>query len=42
VILAGVLIAASGQGRRARRDGREEQPDGRRRTVAQPVPGVDR
>ena len=42
VMLAGVLIAASGAGRNARRGGREERPDGRRRTVSPPVPGVDR
>jgi drug/metabolite transporter (DMT)-like permease len=43
VILAGVLIAASGAGRNTRRGGgRVGQPDGPSRTVSQPVPGVDR
>jgi drug/metabolite transporter (DMT)-like permease len=42
VILTGVLIAASSGGRNARRGGRAERPDSRRRTVSQPVPGIDR
>jgi drug/metabolite transporter (DMT)-like permease len=42
VMLAGVVIAASGAGRNARTGGGEDRPDGRRGTVSQPVPGVDR
>jgi drug/metabolite transporter (DMT)-like permease len=40
VILAGVLIAASGAGRNTRRGGREGQPDAASQTVSQPVPDV--
>jgi drug/metabolite transporter (DMT)-like permease len=42
VILAGVLIAASGQSRGAQRAAHEEQPDGPSRAVARPVPGGER
>lgn len=42
VILAGVLIAATGAARDARRPRGEEQPDAPPRTVPQPVPGADR
>jgi drug/metabolite transporter (DMT)-like permease len=42
VMLAGVLIAASGAGRNARRGGRQGQPDGPSQMVSLPVPGVDR
>jgi drug/metabolite transporter (DMT)-like permease len=42
VILAGVLIAATGAARDVRRPGRQEQPDAPPQKVPQAVPGADR